>query len=131
MSKPSFTSQLANTRSVISSRSLYILLLAVVVPVLIAIFQTGRATEINVRTEADRVASFFISEVDDILGETERVMDAYMQSSRGSCAPSDLVVLQKHMVVTGNVISMGMSVLMATLRVMWAKQLMKTLCFPK
>lgn len=107
MSKPSFTSQLANTRSVISSRSLYILLLAVVVPVLIAIFQTGRATEINVRTEADRVASFFISEVDDILGETERVMDAYMQSSRGSCAPSDLVVLQKHMVVTGNVISMG------------------------
>lgn len=91
----------------ISSRHLYILLLAVVLPVLIAMYQTGRTTEINVRTEADRVASFFISEVDDMLGDTERVMDAYMQSSRGSCAPSDLAVLQKHMVVTGNVLSMG------------------------
>ena len=107
MSKPSFISQLGNTGSTISSRSLYMLLLAVIVPVLIAVFQTGRTTENNVRTEADRVASFFISEVDDILGETERVMDAYMQSSRGSCAPSDLAVLQKHMVVTGNVLSMG------------------------
>ena len=107
MSKQSFISQLGNTGSAISSRNLYILLLAVVLPVLIAMFQTGRTTEVNVRTEADRVASFFISEVDDILGETERVMDAYMQSSRGSCAPSDLAVLQKHMVVTGNVISMG------------------------
>ncbi|MEP1443579.1 MAG: hypothetical protein ABJK39_11285 [Hyphomicrobiales bacterium] len=83
------------------------MLLAVIVPVLIAMFQTGRTAEFNVRTEADRVASFFVSEVDDILGETERVMDAYMQSSRGSCAPSDLAVLQKHMVVTGNVLSMG------------------------
>ena len=91
----------------ISSRNLYILLLAAVVPVLVAMYQTGRTTEINVRTEADRVASFFMSEVDDILGETERVMDAYMQSNKGSCAPSDLAVLQKHMVVTGNVISMG------------------------
>lgn len=107
MSKPSIISKLENKGSAISSRYLYILLLAVVVPVLIAMFQTGRTTEINVRTEADRVASFFISEVDDILGETERVMDAYMQSSRGSCAASDLAVLQKHMLVTGNVTSMG------------------------
>lgn len=107
MSKLSFTSLFSNKGSVISSRNLYFLLLAAVVPVLVAMYQTGRTTEINVRTEADRVASFFISEVDDILGETERVMDAYMQASRGSCAPSDLAVLQKHMVVTGNVISMG------------------------
>ena len=107
MSKPSFISHFGNKGSVISSRNLYILLLAAVVPVLVAMYQTGRTTEINVRTEADRVASFFMSEVDDILGETERVMDAYMQSNKGSCAPSDLAVLQKHMVVTGNVISMG------------------------
>ena len=107
MSKLSFISLFSIKGSVISSRNLYFVLLAAVVPVLIAMYQTGRTTEINVRTEADRVASFFMSEVDDILGETERVMDAYMQASKGSCAPSDLAVLQKHMVVTGNVVSMG------------------------
>ncbi len=107
MSKLNFISLLSKKGSAFSSRNLYFLLLAAVVPVLIAIYQTGRTTEVNVRTEANRVASFFISEVDDILGETERVMDAYMQASKGSCAPSDLAILQKHMVVTGNVISMG------------------------
>jgi len=107
MSKLSFISRFGNKGSAISSRNLYLLLLAAVVPVLIAIYQTGRTTEINVRTEASRVASFFMSEVDGILGETERVMDAYMQASKGSCHPSDLAVLQKHMVVTGNVVSMG------------------------
>lgn len=131
MSKPSFISQLGSARSAISSRNLYILLLAVVVPVLIAIYQTGRTTEINVRTEADRVASFFISEVDDILGETERVMDAYMQSSRGSCAPSDLAVLQKHMVVTGNVISMGIVSADGNITCHVGKAAHENLVFPK
>ena len=70
MSKLNFISLLSKKGSAISSRNLYILLLAAVVPVLIAMYQTGRTTEMNVRTEADRVASFFISEVDDILGET-------------------------------------------------------------
>ena len=107
MSKLSFISLLSKKGPAISSRNLYLLLLAAVVPVLVAMYQTGRTTEVNVRTEADRVASFFMSEVDDILGETERVMDAYMQASEGSCAPSDLAILQKHIVVTGNVISMG------------------------
>jgi len=89
------------------SGGLYWLLIAIMVPVLIAIYQTNKTAEKNVRKEAERVASFFLSEIDDILGETERVMDAYMQTSRGSCAPSDLAILQKHMVVTGNVLSMG------------------------
>lgn len=106
MSKVSLFSQFGNTRYMMSS-GIYWLLLTTMIPIAIAIYQTNRTAETSVRQEAERVAFFFISEVDDILGETERVMDTYMQSHRGSCAPSDLAVLQKHMVTTGNVLSMG------------------------
>lgn len=93
--------------SYLMSRGIYWLALAVLIPMSIAYFQTYRTGETAVRTQSDRILNFFIGEVEDVLGETERLLDGYLLNTQGSCAQNDLLILRRYIARNNAVFSMG------------------------
>ncbi|MEP5780334.1 MAG: CSS-motif domain-containing protein [Hyphomicrobiales bacterium] len=93
--------------SYLMSKGIYWIALAILCPMLIAYFQIYRTGEEAVRVQSDRILNFFIGEVEDVLAETELVLDGYLLKTAGSCAANDLLVLRRHLAANKSVGAMG------------------------
>lgn len=93
--------------SYLMSRGIYWLALAILCPMFITYIQTYRTGETSVREQSGRILNFFMGEMEDVLGETERVIDGYLLHTQGSCLANDLLVLRRHLAKNNAVIAMG------------------------
>lgn len=89
------------------SRGIYWLALAILCPMLVAYFQAQKTGEEAVRVQAGRVLDFFVSEAENVLGETELMMDAYLLQKQGSCAAEDILELRRYLVTSGSIAAAG------------------------
>lgn len=97
----------SDATSYLMSRGVYWLALAILIPMLIAYFQSYRTGEVSVRAQSDRISKFFIGELEDVLSETERFLDGYLLKTQGSCAPDDLLVLRRFHAANNSIFAMG------------------------
>lgn len=94
-------------RSFLMSAGMMWLALAMVCPMLLAYGFTYFAGEKTVREQSTRVLDFYLAEVEDVLAETERIMDSYLQETGGSCLAPDLLILRRHEARTSYILAMG------------------------
>lgn len=88
-------------------REFYWMLFAMALPVALIYLLTDNTAKSTVRGEAERVASFMLSEVDHVLSEAERELDGYLLKTGGSCTTVDLAVLQRRMLSNMDILGMG------------------------